>query len=186
MKKRLQGFGIGLFIAGAMVTLLTQFTDFQQTKDSDEVTQLQNQLQAAEQEIATLNEAIAQASIHTEETKPASETKDSAQSTEDEESTDNNKGKTVDTAKETESKKSDSNEEENKNSNSSTSTILIYEGVSLYDIGKQAEDQGIVENGRELELYLAKPEYARSIQIGQFELNSSMSLEEMARILTGK
>ena len=65
-------------------------------------------------------------------------------------------------------------------------TILIYEGVTLYDVGKQAEDAGIIENGRELELYLSKPEYARSLQIGQFDLHSTMTLEQMAKILTGK
>lgn len=65
-------------------------------------------------------------------------------------------------------------------------TIYIYEAISLYDIGKQVEDLGILANGRELELYLSKPEYARSIQKGQFDLDSSMTLEQMARILTGK
>ena len=67
-----------------------------------------------------------------------------------------------------------------------TGTIYIYESVSLYDIGKQAEDLNIIKNGRELELFLAKPEYSRSIQIGAFELSSDMTLEQMARILTGK
>ena len=67
-----------------------------------------------------------------------------------------------------------------------TGTIYIYESVSLYDIGKQAEDLNIIKNGRELELFLAKPEYSRSIQIGAFELSSDMTLEQMAKILTGK
>ena len=65
-------------------------------------------------------------------------------------------------------------------------TIYIYEFVSLYEIGKQVEDLNILENGRELELFLAKPEYSRSIQKGAFELSSDMTLEQMARILTGK
>lgn len=185
MKRRLQGFGIGLFLAGATITLLTQFTDFQQTKDNEEVIKLQNQLQAAEQEIATLNEAVAQASIHTEETKAASEAENTDENTTGLKPA-NDQEATAATENETDSKKADSNKEENNDTNESSSTILVYEGVTPYDIGKQAEDLGIVENGRELELYLAKPEYARSIQIGQFELDSSMSLEEMARILTGK
>ena len=83
-------------------------------------------------------------------------------------------------------------EEVNESSESNTSediiygTIYIYENVSLYDIGKQAEDLKLVSNGRELELFLSKREYARSIQKGQFELSSNMSLNEMAKILTGK
>ena len=37
-----------------------------------------------------------------------------------------------------------------------------------------------------MELFLAKPEYAKYIQIGQFDLNSSMTIEEIANIITGK
>ena len=78
------------------------------------------------------------------------------------------------------------NESSKPDSDIVTGTIYIYESVSLYDIGKQAEDLNIIKNGRELELFLAKPEYSRSIQIGAFELSSDMTLEQMAKILTGK
>lgn len=172
MKKLLQGFGIGLFLAGAVITLLSQFTDFEQSKDDNEVAQLKKQLLAAEQEIATLNEAVAQASVPAE-----TDSKDRTKEVENSESASNEQNE----EKQTNSKSTIQN-----NTATVTGTILIYEGVSLYDIGKQAEDQGIVQNGRELELYLSKPEYARSIQKGQFDLNSDMSLNEMARILTGK
>ena len=174
MKKALQGFGIGLFVAGAILTLLTQFADYQQSNDNDEVKQLQNQLRAAEQEIATLNEAVAQTSLQTEQQPPAETAVDEADS--DKEQPANNN----ETPKEEAEKKPASKDA------ATTGTIIIYEGVSLYDIGKQAEDQGIVQNGRELELYLAKPEYSRSIQKGVFELRSDMTLEKMAKILTGK
>lgn len=65
-------------------------------------------------------------------------------------------------------------------------TIYIYENVSIYTIGQQAEDLGIVTNGRELELYLSKPEFARSIQKGAFDLRSDMTIEEIAQVLTGQ
>ena len=78
------------------------------------------------------------------------------------------------------------NESSKSDSEIVTGTIYIYELVSLYDIGKQVEDLNIIENGRELELFLSKPEYSRSIQKGAFELSSDMTLEQMARILTGK
>lgn len=78
------------------------------------------------------------------------------------------------------------NESSKPDSDIVTGTIYIYESVSIYDIGKQAEDLNIIKNGRELELFLAKPEYSRSIQIGAFELSSDMTLEQMAKILTGK
>ncbi|MED3762914.1 hypothetical protein [Ureibacillus terrenus] len=45
---------------------------------------------------------------------------------------------------------------------------------------------GIIQNAVEMELFLAQPEYARSIQIGQYEVNSSMSVDEIANLITGK
>nr|WP_106779877.1 hypothetical protein [Lysinibacillus timonensis] len=65
-------------------------------------------------------------------------------------------------------------------------TLHIYSGLTVYDISKKLEDLGIVENALEMELFLAKPEYARSIQIGQYELTSAMTIEEIANMITGK
>lgn len=81
--------------------------------------------------------------------------------------------------------KTASTKEENK-SDVVEATIYIYENVSIYTIGQQAEDSGIVTNGRELELYLSKPEFARSIQKGAFDLRSDMTIEEIAQVLTGQ
>lgn len=67
-----------------------------------------------------------------------------------------------------------------------SATIYIYENVTLYSIGQQVEDEGIIANGRELELFLSKPEYARSIQKGAFDLRSDMTIEQIAKVITGK
>ena len=66
-----------------------------------------------------------------------------------------------------------------------SATIYIYENMSLYSIGQQVENEGIISNGRELELYLSKPEYSRSIQKGAFDLSSDMTIEQIAKILIG-
>ena len=50
------------------------------------------------------------------------------------------------------------------------------------DWGQRAAQQFAVE----MELFLAQPEYARSIQIGQYQVNSSMSIEEIANLITRK
>ncbi len=94
---------------------------------------------------------------------------------------------------ETDSTENDSSEEDELEANNLDipndiihATLHIYSGLTPYDIGKKLEDLGVVENGLELELFLAKPEYAKSIQIGQYELNSSMTFEEIANLITGK
>lgn len=65
-------------------------------------------------------------------------------------------------------------------------TLYIYSGLSIQDVAKKLKEMGIVKNSVEMELFLAQPEYSRSLQIGQYELDSSMSIEEIANIITGK
>lgn len=65
-------------------------------------------------------------------------------------------------------------------------TLYIYPGLSLFDIAKKLKEMGIIDNSVEMELYLAQPEYSRNIQIGKYELDSTMSVEDIANIITGK
>lgn len=163
MKKILRGIGIGLFLAGATFTMIQQFDQpLSQEKASaykKEIKELKQQLAEAKEQLTNLKLSTSIA--------------------------EDGQGNTENTEEQPVTKPKDSSEQLPEE-NIVYGTILIYEGVSLYDIGKQAEDAGIIENGRELELYLSKPEYARSLQIGQFELHSAMTLEQMAKILTGK
>lgn len=168
MKKTLRGIGIGLFLAGATFTVIQQFDEpIPQEKASTykkEIKDLEQQLAEAQKQLINLETSapIAEADT-TEDGQGATNTKEEQQSTEQIDKT-----------------------EQSSEENVVNGTIFIYEGITIYDIGKQAEDVGIIENGRELELYLSKPEYARSLQKGQFELHSAMTLEQMAKILTGK
>ena len=65
-------------------------------------------------------------------------------------------------------------------------TLYIYGGLTPAEVAQKLKDLGIIKNSVEMELFLAQPEYAKSIQKGQFELNSSMSVEEIANTITGK
>ena len=161
MKKTLRGIGIGLFLAGATFTIIQQFDQplSQEKAYKKEIKELEQQLAEAKEQLTNLELST---SI-----------------------TEDGQGNTENTEEQPVTNQKDS-PEQLPEENIVYGTILIYEGVSLYDIGKQAEDAGIIENGRELELYLSKPEYARSLQIGQFELHSAMTLEQMAKLLTGK
>ncbi len=159
MKKLLRGMGIGLFLAGAVLTVL-DFMDLPLSKETN--TAHEKEIAALQQQLAEANKEIASLKVSPQATTQKEEEKTTQQSASaDQESTEEAAAAV-------------------------TGTIYIYEGVSLYDIGKQAEDAGIIKNSRELELFLSKPEYSRSIQKGQFELNSHMTIEEMAKTLTGK
>ncbi|MGM9945191.1 MAG: hypothetical protein ACI33M_09635 [Lysinibacillus sp.] len=167
MNKTLRGIGIGLFLAGATFTVIQQFDEPISQENAStykkQIKDLEQQLAEAQEQLTTIETSTPIADTDEDEQEATNNTEEKQQAPEQ-----------IDNTKQ-------SSEE-----NVVYGTILIYEGVSLYDIGKQAEDAGIIKNGRELELYLYKPEYARSLQKGQFELHSAMTLEQMAKILTGK
>ena len=159
MKKSLRAFGVGVFLVGAILSLSN---DSNSSSSSTDINNYKKEIAVLEKQLETANAEIEQLKNLDND---ASTTKEVEQTTE----------------KNEQSATSHTNDE-----TVVAGTILIYEGMSIYDIGKQVEDIGVVTNGRELELYLSKPEYARAIQKGQFELDSSMTLEQMARIITGK
>ena len=159
MKSSLRAFGIGLFLAGASMALFDNLSSDSSQKDN---TAYEKQLDDYEKQIAELTKQL-------NEQKPDSDTSN----------------KTDEQTARTTEKKSAATKEQNK-SDVVEETIYIYENVSIYTIGQQAEDLGIVTNGRELELYLSKPEFARSIQKGAFDLRSDMTIEEIAHVLIGQ
>ena len=165
MKLQLKYLGIGFFLAGAIFSVSSHFSIPFLSAEEKQVktdTALKKELEQSQVEIKELKEQIA---------------KLEASHTEDQSSTDEG---------EKEATNDTNSSSEQTASTIVEATIYIYEDLSLYDIGKQAEDLKLVKNGRELELFLSKREYARSVQKGQFDLNSSMTIEEIANIITGK
>ncbi len=170
MKHKIKYLGIGLFIASLCFSLgeRSELPFIESTNNSS--------AKHYEEEIASLNKTIATL-------------KDDVKLLENENNDSSNiHGNSAETDSTDLSSDISSTAADSSNSTAAvvTGSIYIYESVTLYDIGRQAEDLNIIDNGRELELYLAKPEYSRSIQKGVFQLNSDMTLEEMAKILTGK
>lgn len=186
MKHKLKYCGIGLFIAGFIFSLGERFEipyieSSTNVGANAEANRLEKEITSLNKTIATLEKKVQQFNYENEEISKQDANTSTIQITGPTDST------------ESASTGENSAKKSNSSSNSSastqevvTGTIYIYESVTLYDIGRQAEDLKIVDNGRQLELFLAKPEYSRSIQKGVFELHSDMALEEMAKILTGK
>ena len=166
MKKTLRGIGMGLFLAGAAFTIIQPFDE---PISQERASTYEKQIADLEQQLAKAQEQLTNIEIPSAVANTPEEKQETTNNTEKQQVTE-----------------PINNTEQLSEENVVHGTILIYEGVTAYDIGKQAEDAGIIENGRELELYLSKPEYARSLQIGQFDLHSTMTLEQMAKTLTGK
>lgn len=65
-------------------------------------------------------------------------------------------------------------------------TLTVKSGMDSIQIANLLENAGIVDSGREFEQFLTKKDWTRSIQVGTYKLNSSMSYEEIGKIITKK
>lgn len=163
-KSAIRAFGIALFLVGALLSIADRLDlniglpTVASSNDKD-VEELQKKLEQATKEIATLK---------------ANSTKETGNENKQQENT-------TDTS--TEDKRIDSTPNAD---NEVTMTLQIYSGITPYIVAQKLEDGGIITNSVEMELLLANAKYARSLQIGSYEVNSSMSLEEIAKLITGK
>ncbi|MFJ5789302.1 hypothetical protein ACIP9G_04380 [Lysinibacillus sp. NPDC093197] len=164
-KSSIRAFGVALFLVGALLSVADRFDlniglpTVASTNDKD-VEELQKQLEQATKEIASLKAQTTKETV-TENTKEENATDATAVSEHAESST------------------PDSDDEV-------TMTLQIYSGITPYIVAQKLEDGGIITNSVEMELLLANAKYARSLQIGSYEVNSSMTLEEIAKLITGK
>lgn len=162
----IRAFGIAIFLVGALLALADRFdiniglSTIASSSDK-EITELQKKLDAANNEIASLKEQLPEKST----AKPESSDKDP-----------------VDNEVDVKEQTKDSNE----SADTKTMTLQIYNGVTPYVVAQKLEDGGIISNSVEMELLLANAKYSRSLQIGAYEVNSSMSIEEIANLITGK
>ena len=73
---------------------------------------------------------------------------------------------------------------ENPSSVSPNTVLHIQSGMTSRDISVFLEQTGIIQNKQDFEDYLTAQDLTGKIQIGQYELNSTMSLKEIAAIIT--
>ena len=84
---------------------------------------------------------------------------------------------------------SESESEEASNPESSAPPLIktllhIEPGATSADIAYQLERSGIIKHATEFENYLIKNELSGKLQIGEYDLNSSMSVKEIAKMIT--
>lgn len=167
-RSSIRAFGIACFLIGALLTASNQLhlplvknanseTDVKQYKD--EISSLEEQLKEAKEEILMFKQ----------NKQPDATTKETSSNNDTEQQP----------SQETVT-------EEQPKEEFVTGTLYIYPGLTPADVAQKIKDLGVINNSIEMELFLAQREYARSIQTGQYELNSSMTIEEIANTITGK
>ncbi|MDN4493302.1 hypothetical protein [Ureibacillus aquaedulcis] len=166
-KSSLRAFGIACFIIGFLITFSQNtnlpFISSPETKMAEqyktEIVQLEQQLKAANEQLSSL-EGVKDSQQATEAVVP-----EEKQLKEETELADSQSAATDEVV---------------------TETLYIYAGLTPAEVAQKLKDMEIIANSVEMELFLAQPEYATSIQKGQFQLSSTMSIEEIANIITGQ
>lgn len=172
-RSSVRAFGIACFLIGALLTVSDMFhipLGFNSDSNKnikqyeEKITNLELQLNEAEEKIKSLEHNNTQ----TEEKQAAPSENISERSNEESQI---NPSTAV---------------EEQQTEDIVTGTLYIYTGLTPAEVAQKIKDLGVINNSVEMELFLAQPEYARSLQTGQYKLNSSMTIEEIANMITGK
>lgn len=92
---------------------------------------------------------------------------------------------TIDT--ETEQEEVTENEaEEDTETDTETYNLTIESGMTISEVANYLVAANIIDSQDTFIAYLTENDYGTSIQIGQFELNSDMSIEEIANTITNQ
>ena len=156
-RSSVRAFGIALFLAGGSYASIQQFNidvGIFTTENNSEI-KLEKDLKLANEKIAELETQLKSSELK----QKSSTTKNVNDDQENPKTSSTNEGR-------------------------KTTTIQLYKNITPYIISEKLEDAGIIQNALELELFLAKDEYARSLQIGEYKLHSDMTLKEIADTIT--
>jgi len=152
----IRGLGIGLFIAGVLFTFLpTSNPTLENTPKGYEIIE-SSKLTKLEEELSTSKEQLAQIQLDLENMSNA------------------------ETDRENESE-----DESTVESPSITNTVLeIRKGMNSIDVSLTLEETGILKDRKDLDQYLEDNKLSERIQIGTYELDSTMTIAEIADLIT--
>ncbi|MEI4770902.1 hypothetical protein WAX74_14865 [Psychrobacillus sp. FJAT-51614] len=161
-RSSIRSFGIGLFLAGALLQI-QHFTQEDEIISKRSITE--EAYEKSQAELKTVKQQLAQLQLDLENAR---------------------KGQPVgDESNETESGKEEASTADS-NEGSTKYTLVISSGMNSKEISSILEDVGIVQNKQDIEDYLVSQNLAGRIQIGEYELDSSMTLKQIAEKITGK
>ncbi|WP_430785254.1 hypothetical protein VBD025_10670 [Virgibacillus flavescens] len=83
-----------------------------------------------------------------------------------------------------ESKEPEKEPEKEQESEVKTYTLTIEPGLASSSISSILEDNGIIESASEFNDYLEQNDYSQYVQIGEFELTSDMTMNQVAETIT--
>lgn len=150
-KSTLRSFGIGLFLAGAIFQLQSNFSNKEINTSPTSDTE---QLKTSQAELKNVKQQLAQLQLDLENAKKI-QVGDKVE-------------KTTDESTEVDVK----------------SILIIESGMNSKNISTTLENLDIISNKQDFEDYLIAQNLAGRLQVGQYELDSSMTIKQIAEKIT--
>lgn len=157
MNKTIRNIGIGLFLAGLAFQIEAIFTDEEFTS-SHAVSQ--KTYDEAQQELSDVKKQLAQLQL------------------------DLNSAQQAETSEPDETAPTETQTPPEPTTSEAAMTLSVEVGMTSSEISAALEDAGIIQNSVDLDNYLSDQGLAGRIQLGNYELTSSMSLKQIAETIT--
>ncbi|GGJ47820.1 hypothetical protein [Virgibacillus salexigens] len=174
MKQPIRMFGIGLLTAG-VIMLGTYFFFSGSVNTVDNLTN---------DELVSIIEEKGYHVLSNSEYIAASVNESSAQSEESKENNKNAESDNSSTDQEKEDSANDKEKDQAEEDKPKTYTLHIEEGMASSDISSSLEENEIIDDSSEFNDYMEENDYSLRVQLGEFEVNSDMSLYEIAEAIT--
>lgn len=174
MKQSVRFFAIGLFTASVLTLGFYLFSDSSNAANEDMTTdELIAKVEEAGYRVITDEEFISYSLYIDEKNEQAK----SEEVKKDDEKADKKK-------EDKDKKDSKKKKDKKKKDDVKKAKITIKSGDVLADIAEQLADKKIIKNKQKFIDYLEDSDYSSKIQLGTFEVNSDMSMKEIAKTLT--
>ena len=154
-KSAIRFLGMGLFLAGAALQVQSMLGENENASTS---TITQKKYNDAQEELQSVKQQLAQLQLDLE----------NAQN--EETTTVNSKVEQI--------------ENETQKTQKQSNTLTIESGMNTTEISNSLEEMGIIQNKQDLEDYLIAQDLASRLQIGEYELNSSMTIKQISEMIT--
>ena len=156
MSSIIRGLGIGLFTAGILFTFISvpNSSDGSTTAPNGYELVKSEELKSLQEELSTSKEQLAQIQLDLEAMSKENNTDEQVEEVDDPSS---DQVKTV---------------------------LIIRSGMTSTDISSILEQTNIIKNRKDFDQYLEDKKLSEGIQIGTYELNSSMTIAEIANLIT--
>lgn len=191
MKYTVRSFSVGLLAAGLIMLIVYYFfEDSSNEQISISTDEMISQLEEEGYRVLTETEYISYSVANTQQNED--EESDEDASVEEEEDTEENANETTEEDEEVadteEENTEDQNEEEvveeeEEDNTPSSVTINIPSGMASLDLSYLLEEENLIDDAEEFNIYLQQNGYALRLQLGEHELTSDMSEQEIAETI---